>query len=179
MNEQFRTGIPFLILILLLVLGRIVYMTPDYHEGERAPGFGGVLVHGEEFSLAELKGSYVLVHFWGSWCAPCRVENPKLVRFWLENRNKNFLEAEGFSIVSIAIETDKKAPVRAISKDGLLWKHHLVDLGHSVRFFDAPISNLWGVNQVPTTFLLDPEHKIIGYNLTHEEMQNVLNTASH
>ena len=179
MNATFRKQLSILFLFVLMVLGRIVYMTPDYREGEKAPDFGGVLVDGGDFSLSQLKGNYVLVHFWGSWCGPCRQENPQLVRFWLENRNKEFSDAEGFSIVSIAIETDRTSPVRAISKDGLLWENHLIDVGDSLRFFDAPISNLWGVHQVPSTFLLDPNHKIIGYNLTHNEMQSVLNSASH
>lgn len=179
MTATLRKKLPIIILLFLTVLGRIVYMRPDYREGEKAPDFGGVLVNGEEFSLTQLKGKYVLVHFWGSWCGPCRQENPQLVRFWLENRNREFSDAGGFSIVSIAVETDKTSPVRAISKDGLLWKNHLIDLGNSLRFFDAPISNIWGVNQVPSTFLLGPDHKIIGYNLTHNEMQSVLNSASY
>jgi thiol-disulfide isomerase/thioredoxin len=153
-------------------------MTPSYKTGERAPSFEARLLNGDPFALTDLRGSYVLVYFWGSWCGPCRLENPKLRQLWLEYKDRTFTEANGFEIVSIAIEVDKDRPSRVIRRDGLSWKYHIVDLGESLRFFDSPISNLWGINQVPTHFLLNQKGEIIGYNLSAEELNDRLSSRA-
>ena len=177
MKKNIITILLSLLIITLFIGGRILYMTPSYHKGEQAPEFSGTLVNGASFELKELHGNYVLVQFWGSWCAPCRKENPKHRKLWVEYKDKSFSKAKGFKLVSIAIEVDKNAALRAIKRDRLEWEYHLIDLGESLRFFDTPISNIWGVNQVPSTFLLNPAGDIIGHNLSHEELHAILNKA--
>jgi len=73
------------VLLLILVLGFIanyVYRLPKFDDGEIAPQFTASLADGSEFSLESLKGNYVLLDFWGSWCAPCRRENPSIVELY-------------------------------------------------------------------------------------------------
>jgi len=164
----------YTLIFLVLILSRALYMTPSYQKGEQAPNFEARLLNGHPFALTALRGRYVLVHFWGSWCGPCRRENPTLRQLWLEFKGRNFSDADGFEIVSIAIELDENRASRAIKQDALSWEYHIVDIGQSLRFFDAPISDLWGVNQVPTNFLLNREGEIIGYNLSSEELRDRL-----
>ena len=167
-----------IVLLVVLFFGRIIYMTPSYHTGEPAPNFTGALLSGEAFSLVDTKGDYVLIHFWGSWCGPCRQKNPILRQIWLQHKKTTFTDAKAFRIVSIAVEVNKNDAFRAIRKDQLAWKEHLIDIGDSLRFFDSPISNLWGVNQVPTNFLLNPKHEIIDYNISMDDLERFLESRS-
>ena len=159
----------------LILWGRHYYMTPTYVEGEQAPQFEALQTNGDLFKLSSTKGKYVLVHFWGRWCGPCRVKNPMLQELWLNFKDKTFKNATGFEIVSIAVEVDARAAERAKRQDVLSWSRHITDLSDSLKFFNSPVSNIWGVNQVPSTFLLNPDGGIIGYNLSTYEITKHLN----
>ena len=163
-----------LLLFAGLYVGRWLYMTPSFHTGEKAPDFQANLINGEAFRLSQLQGNYVLVHFWGSWCGPCRIENPGLRQLWLKYRDTKLDNGKRFFFVSIAVETNKNSAIRVIQQDKLLWEHHVIDLGDSLRFFDSPISNLWGVNQVPMNFLLDPNGNIIRRDISNEDLDTFL-----
>lgn len=66
------------------------------------------LADGDSFALSQLRGRYVLLDFWGSWCGPCRKESPELTALYKETKDKTYINASGFDIVSVAIETKKK-----------------------------------------------------------------------
>ena len=162
----------------LVFLGRYAYMTPNYLEGQPAPQFEGKLTNGEAFKLSSFRGKYTLIHFWGSWCGPCRMENPLLQDLWMAFKDKSFKDASGFEIISIAIEEDAQSAERAIKQDRLSWTTHITEVSESLKFFNSPISNIWGVNQVPSTFLLSPEGNIIGYNLSTHQISQLLNESA-
>jgi len=151
------------VLLVVLVLGFIanyVYRLPKFDDGETAPQFTATLADGSEFALSNLKGKYVLLDFWGSWCAPCRRENPALVALYNKYSNKQYADASGFEIVSVAIETNEKNWSRAIKNDGLHWKNHIAQLDR----FKSPIAVQYGVREIPTKYLLGPEGNIISVN---------------
>ncbi|MEL6925825.1 MAG: TlpA disulfide reductase family protein, partial [Bacteroidota bacterium] len=149
-------------------IGRYFYMKPSYDNGEKAAEFSATLKNGEAFSLSDLRGKYVLLDFWGSWCAPCRVENPALVKFHEQFHNKTFTNGDGLEVVSVAVEKNPASWERAIKKDGLHWKYHILDPTTNLKFFNGAISGQYGVKQVPSKFLINPEGRIISVNDSFE-----------
>ena len=159
---------------LIVVMGRFVYMLPSVASGEDAPSINGTLLNGEQFDLKDLRGQYVLVDFWGSWCGPCLKEIPGLKKLHAKYQNANFEEAKGLTIVSIAIERDERRWASAVQRTGMNWKHHLVDLTTSFKFLNSPLAQEFGVKQVPSKFLLNKEGTIIGVNQRIEELDAFL-----
>ena len=131
--------------------------------GVQAPAFTQNDVNGKPVSLASLKGKYVLVEFWASWCAPCRAGNPNLVKQYQLYKDK------GFEIVSVSLDSDKAKWLDAIAKDGLPWIH-VSDL----KGWNNEVGRLYGVRAVPQSFLLDRDGKIIGNTLRDESLNQKL-----
>jgi thiol-disulfide isomerase/thioredoxin len=155
--------------IALALLALIVYKyrTPRFRAGEQAPAFTTQLADGSQVALSDLKGKYVLLQFWGSWCGPCRQENPHLVELYQK------YHPNGFEIFSIGIERNPDAWQKAIQRDGMVWKYHSTDL----QEFDGPIARLFNVRSIPTTFLINPEGSIMGVSLSPEEIDARLRAA--
>lgn len=166
------------ILNILLVLGLLgfigykVYKLPKFSDGEVAPGFQAELINGDDFALSDLNGKYVLLDFWGSWCGPCRRENPDLVKLHNAFNGKSFIDAEGFEVVSVAIETNEARWKSAIAKDNLNWPYHIVQLDR----FKGPIALEYGVREIPTKYLLDTKGEILMVNPAFEELHAFFNS---
>ncbi len=177
---KWNTGTFLNILLVLmagLLIGRYFYLKPGYTNGETAPDFGGELIGGEDWSMQEMRGHYVLLDFWGSWCAPCRRKNPELVKLYHRYKDATFRDADGFAIVSVAIERDPGSWKRAIERDGLDWPWHLLDQSDNLRFFEGSLADAYGVKQIPTTYLIDPEGTIIGVNPSARNVAERLDKA--
>ena len=96
--------------------------------------------------------------------------------FYKKYNATQFKDSGNFEVVSVAIETKKRERSwkKAIEKDELIWPYHIFDEATSLRFFDSKIAGLYGVKEVPTKFLLNPDGAIIGVNLSFEEMEKLL-----
>jgi thiol-disulfide isomerase/thioredoxin len=140
------------------------YRAPRFVTGEQAPDFQAVLKDGRSVKLSDLRGKYVLLQFWGSWCGPCRAENPGIVQLYQKYR------PQGFEVFSIGIEQNENAWGKAIERDGMIWPWHSADL----QRFDSKIARLYNIRAIPATFLLDPEGTILGVNLTPSEIDTTL-----
>ncbi|WP_353480782.1 TlpA disulfide reductase family protein [Haliscomenobacter sp.] len=120
---------------------------------------------GQKISLDTFKGKYILIDFWASWCAPCRKEHPNLINTYEQFKNKNF------EIISVSLDSENDNWQRAISKDKLTWTQ-VSDL----KGQQNDIAIQYGVQSVPTNFLINPKGIIIAKNLTSEELYKKLET---
>jgi len=167
------TLIPLLVVALYLG-GRYFYFKPRHIQGEKAPAFTAVLAGGDAFSLESLQGSYVLLDFWGSWCGPCRAQNPKWVALHRKYDGVRFPAADGFAIVSIGVEGDPSRWRSAIRQDSLYWPYHILDQLDDSPGFNSPLALLYDVKQLPTSFLLNPKGVIIAVNPSPKEVGHIL-----
>lgn len=131
--------------------------------GQIAPDFKLPDPSGKEFQLSDFRGKYVLLDFWASWCAPCREENPNIVKQFERFKEKNF------TVVGISLDDDRASWLKAIKDDRLNWSH-LSEL----KKWDGKVSLLYKVEGIPASFLLDPSGKIIAKNLRGAELENFL-----
>jgi peroxiredoxin len=120
-------------------------MAPDFTQNDPA---------GQPVSLSSLRGQYVLVDFWASWCAPCRQENPNVVNAY------NAYKDKGFTIIGVSLDQDKAAWEKAILDDKLTWTH-VSDL----KYFENAVAKTYGIRSIPASFLLDKEGRIIAKDL--------------
>ena len=160
------------LLVLLIVgyAGYYFYKMPKYANGEKAPQFSSTLIDGSAFELADLEGNYVLIDFWGSWCGPCRKENPDIKELYNKYNKSTFKDASGFEVLSIGVENNEKRWKSAIEKDGLSWKYHIAQMDR----FKSPIVSQYGVKEIPTKYLLNQKGEIIGVNLSAGEIDQML-----
>lgn len=169
-----RLVIILIIAVAGIYIGKYFYQKPQFVNGQKALDFQAQTINNQDFQLSDLKGSYVLLDFWGSWCGPCRMENPQWVA--LNNRlaGKKISNADGFHIVSIAIERNEESWKRAIEYDGLNWPLHILDQTSSMKFFNSPIATMYKVRSLPSNYLIDPKGMIIGVNVQPEELEKII-----
>ena len=122
--------------------------------GAKALNFVGPNPEGEILSLESLKGKVTIIDFWASWCRPCRIENPNLVRLYKRMHDK------GLEIVGVSLDKSKVNWERAIEDDGLIWNHV-----SSLQYWKEPIAVLYGVRSIPEAFVLNEDGVIVAKNL--------------
>ncbi len=118
---------------------------------------------GKVVNLSSLRGNYVLIDFWASWCKPCRVENPNVVKMYDRYKNKNF------EIYSVSLDRDRGQWEQAIAADGLKWVH-VSDL----QFWQSAAAQLYNVQSIPFTVLVDPDGNIVDTNLRGQALESKL-----
>lgn len=142
--------------------------------GQPAPDFTTENIHGEEISISDFKGKYVLIDFWGSWCPPCRKEMPALTKFYTKYKETKFKDGDGVEIITVALEKNDKAWKKAADKYGFAWRNQVVDISKFVRL--SPLANTYKVTDVPAKFLINPKGDIIATNVPFETLDKIMST---
>jgi len=122
--------------------------------GDMAPELTMNDVDDKPFSLSQLRGKYVLIDFWASWCGPCRGENPNVVAAFNQYKDKNF------TVLGVSLDKNKQAWIEAIKEDKLNWQH-ISDL----KYWNSAAAPLYGFDGIPYNVLIDPQGKIIATDL--------------
>lgn len=131
--------------------------------GTEAMDFTQNDVDGKPVKLSSFKGKYVLLDFWASWCKPCRMENPNVVKVYNQFKDKNF------TVVGVSLDQSKDAWIKAIQADKLTW-NHVSDL----QQWNNAVAQMYHIQSIPGNFLIDPTGKIIARDLRGEQLAKKL-----
>ncbi len=121
------------------------YVLPDFTQADTS---------GTPIALSSLRGKFVLIDFWASWCRPCRQENPNVVNVFQKFKDKNF------TVLGVSLDRSKPAWIEAINADGLTWTH-VSDL----QFWNNAVAQQFQIQSIPANYLIDPEGKVVGRDL--------------
>lgn len=129
---------------------------PTLAIGKQVPDFSASDPEGNTVNLTSILGKVTIIDFWASWCKPCRVDNPKLVKIYEDYHNK------GLEIISVSLDrsNQKQRWVDAIKTDQLNWYNV-----SNLKFWNDPIAKLYDVNSIPATFIVDEQGHLIASRL--------------
>ena len=140
-------------------IGKPVTVAAAANVGNVAPDFTAPNPEGKSISLKQSLGKVTIVDFWASWCKPCRAENPNVVALYAK------YHAKGLNILSVSLDKEASAWKAAIAKDKLTWNHV-----SNLKEFEDPIALQYGINAIPTIFVLDSKGVIIAKDIRGEEL---------
>ena len=163
-----KRTVEYIIIPLVFLLGYLAvqfYKAPALSVSTIAPDFTGYLSPVDSFRLSDSDGQIRIVHFWGSWCGPCRSHNREVVEAY-----KKYGTSGALTIISVGIETKEKPWLRAREQDKLSWPLHIT----SFERFNDPVARLYGVREIPTIYVLGPDRSILLVNPNPVELDKLL-----
>ena len=134
-------------------------------QGAQVQDFSSTGLDQSEYRLREVcaHNRYTLIEFWASWCAPCRVETPHIID------NYKAYNPKGFEVFAFSLDDDRDAWAKASQEDGIPWINT-----SDLKSFDSPIIEQFGIDFIPTNFLLDSKGVIVATDLRGEALKNTL-----
>jgi peroxiredoxin len=135
--------------------------------GDVAPLFEVKMLDGKELKLADFRGKVVLLDFWATWCAPCITEMPKLKEFY-----DDFGKDERFVMIGLSLDGKIETVKEYVAKNELKWLQGFLD-----GMFEANVVKNYGVQGIPTKFLIGADGKIIAKNLSTGQLKPAIAKA--
>lgn len=146
-------------IFIILVLFSSLTVDAQLKIGETAPEITLPNAADSIIKLSSLNGKVVLIDFWASWCAPCRAENPSVVKLYNRYREK------GFEVFGVSLDVKKNAWIKAIKQDKIKYTQVIDNAG-----WNSKVAERYFVDQIPTNFLLDRSGKIVAINIEGMEL---------
>ena len=157
-------------LSIILILVSLTAAGQQLKEGDKAPEIVLNGLDGQSVSLSSFKGKVVLIDFWASWCRPCRKEHPSLEKAYQEFKDEEFKNGNGFTILSVSLDTKQIPWEKAIEKDSITWGNHISDL----KGWDNQAAQLYQVSSIPQSYLIDGDGIIIAVNPRGSQLEKEL-----
>ena len=129
--------------------------------GSMAPVFTAITLEGDTVSLADLRGKYVILDFWASWCMPCRAESVHVKEIYQK------LHEKGLDVLSVSSDKDEQAWRKAIEDDGMVWNQGILRGKNKKHVYE-----LYGIVGIPAIWVIDPDGKIIAKGLRGEKLKD-------
>ncbi len=130
--------------------------------GSKAPNFSAPTPEGNKLSLKEAMGKVTIIDFWASWCKPCRIENPNVVKLYNKYHDK------GLNILGVSLDKNgqKDKWLKAIEDDGLTWQHV-----SNLQYWRGPVAQMYNISSIPATFILDESGTIVAKDLRGDALE--------
>jgi peroxiredoxin len=151
------------ILLILVFTLSIILLHAQITIGEMAPEISLPDTKGNTVTLSSFKGKVVLIDFWASWCGPCRKSNPQVVKLY------NKFKGQGFEVFGVSFDEKISAWKRAIKTDRINYSQ-VID----TKIWEGEVAYKYGIEAIPTTFLLDKEGKIVAIDLEGKELEEAV-----
>jgi len=180
MSTIYKAGFILFSLILILSFGNKHFQKQEIEVNEFAkpPKVGEIapeinlpsVNRAVSYKLSDLRGKLVLVNFWASLVAPCRFENPNLVKAYNQFKDKSFVNANGFTIYSVSLDSNMENWKKAIKNDKLNWPYQVSDL----KGYDSEVAAEYGIRSIPYNYLIDGDGKVLAINLRGAQLSKTI-----
>ncbi len=150
-------------ILLLVCLFSGILTVAQPRQGQPADEIALPTSAGDTLRLSSFRGKVVLLDFWASWCRPCRSANKDMSKVYSKFHDK------GFEIFSVSLDKETEDWIRAIREDRIAWNQVISRGG-----WETPTARQWGIDALPTTFLIDREGRLLAMDLEGKQLEKAL-----